>query len=128
MQAFSQEWATAYHQAINADQAYATSGAKWSLGKLALVLDEQAVLLDLDQGQCHSVNSMHASEARTDAAYIIEGNAAVWQDVLSGKVAPLMGIMSGKLKLTKGSIGSLMPFAKAAVDLVDSAKKLDTQF
>lgn len=128
MQAFSQEWATAYQEAINDDQAYASSGAKWELGKLALVLDEQAVLLDLHRGDCRSVNSMPASDAQTDASYIIEGNADVWQDVLSGKIAPLMGIMSGKLKLTKGSIGSLMPFAKAAVDLVNSAKKLNTEF
>ncbi|MEM9949984.1 MAG: SCP2 sterol-binding domain-containing protein [Chloroflexota bacterium] len=128
MQVFSGDWAEAFHKQINLDGTYATSGANWTLGKLALVLDDKAVVLHLHEGVCRSVISTSADNATPNADYVISGTSDTWQDVLAGKTAPLMGIMSGKLKLTKGSIGSLMPFAKAAVDLVNSAKKLDTEF
>ena len=128
MQAFSPEWANAFHSAINENEAYAKSGAKWNLGQLALVLDDKAIVLDLYEGQCRSVAHVSATEAVPLANFIIEGNEAVWQNVLSGKLAPLMGIMSGKLKLSKGSIGKLLPFTKAAIDLVNSAQTLETEF
>lgn len=128
MKVFSAEWASAFHDAIKTNEAYATSGAKWELGKLALLLDDEAVLLDLFRGDCRSVESVSAQEATTLANFIIEGNIATWQDVLSGKLQPLMGIMSGKLKLRKGSIGKLLPFTKAAVDLVNSAQSVETEF
>ncbi len=128
MKAFSPEWAHAFHDAINLNDAYAKSGAKWNLGKLALVLEDKAIVLDLYEGQCRSVDHVSATEADTLADFIIEGSEAVWQDVLSGKLAPLMGIMSGKLKLSKGSISKLLPFTKAAIDLVNSAQTLETEF
>lgn len=128
MKVFSAEWASAFYDAIQANDAYAKSGAKWELGMLALVLDDKAVLLDLYQGDCRSVENISAEEADNRASFIIEGNVATWQDVLSGKLQPLMGIMSGKLKLKKGSIGKLLPFTKSAIDLVGSAQEVETEF
>lgn len=128
MKVFSAEWASAYYEALSQNEAYKQSGAKWDLGQLALVMDEEAVLIDLHEGHCRSIHAVSAADAQTQANFIIEGNRIIWQKVLAGELAPIMGIMSGKLKLTKGSIGKLMPFTKAAIDLVQSAQELETDF
>lgn len=128
MKAFSGEWAQAFYEALSKNEAYKKSGANWNLGQLALAMDDKAVILDLQAGECHSIKPISTSDAQTQADYMIEGEMTTWQSVLSGKLAPMMGIMNGKLKLTKGSIGKLMPFTKAAVDLVASAQTLETEF
>jgi len=48
--------------------------------------------------------------------------------VLAGKTDPIVGLMGGKLKLAKGSLFALLPYAKAAKELVRSAISVDTSF
>lgn len=129
MQAFSSDWAAAYLSAINANSEYAKSSGNWTHGALAFALtDGSAVLLDLHQGVCRGAMSVSIAAALEQAAFVIEGDAAAWQEVLGGKTAPLMALMRGKLKLSKGSIAKLMPFTKAASELVASAQTLPTEF
>ncbi len=133
MKIFSPEWAQAYQTAINTNTAYADSSQKWEAGKLAMVLlradgDSAAVLLDLLHGVCHGVISTTLENATTDAAFVIEGDETTWRNVLDGKLQPLMGIMTGKLKLSKGSLAKLMPFTKAATELVNSARTIPAEF
>lgn len=130
MQAFSSEWVAAYKDAINSSDEYAKTAAKWTLGKIALVMkdDDKAVLLDLYEGKCLAATSTDATNAETEATFVIVGDMQTWQDVLGGKLQPLMGIMRGRLKLTKGSIGKLLPYANASVALVNSAQGIPTEF
>ena len=51
-----------------------------------------------------------------------------WKSVLGGKTDPIVGLMGGKLKLAKGSLFALLPYAKAAKELVKSAIDVDTSF
>ena len=48
--------------------------------------------------------------------------------MLAGKTDPIVGLMGGKLKLAKGSMFALLPYAKAAKQLVASAIDVDTSF
>lgn len=133
MKAFETEWTAAYQVAINANSAYAHSGAKWTLGKIALVLKTgdgagHGVVLDLLEGKCLNAQAVSASAAEAQADFVIVGDESTWRDVLGGQLAPLMGIMRGKLKLTKGSIARLLPFTNAANELVKSAQSLKTEF
>jgi putative sterol carrier protein len=59
---------------------------------------------------------------------VIRANPSTWKSVLSGKTDPIVGLMGGKLKLAKGSLFALLPFAKAAKELVQSAINVDTEF
>ena len=130
MLAFSSEWVAAYKDAINNNEEYAKSAANWTLGKIALVMkdSDQAVLLDLYEGKCQEASSTDTPIAEDEATFVILGDADTWQDVLGGKLQPLMGIMRGKLKLIKGSIAKLMPYAHASVALVKSAQDIPTEF
>lgn len=132
MKVFSPAWAQAYQVAINQNAAYKNASQKWEEGAIALILTEGeesfGVLLDLLKGECLQATSTTGEAARTGAAFAIEADQATWQEVLGGKLAPLMGIMRGKLRLSKGSIARLLPYAQAATELVTSAQTLDTEF
>lgn len=130
---FTEDWANAYQTAINANPQYAIASKNWTHGALAMVIvfDDKtnyAVWLDLANGECLSAKSMTLVDVMADANFVIEGDVDIWKTVLNGDIQPLMAIMRGKLKLSKGSIGKLMPFAKSAIELVNSAQTLDTEF
>jgi putative sterol carrier protein len=62
------------------------------------------------------------------APYVIRASPRVWQSVLEGHTDPIVGLMGGKLKLAKGKLFSLVPYAKAAKELVVSAGRVDTSY
>ncbi len=131
MLVFSPEWALSYQEAINQNASYLAASQKWEEGAIALVMSAEnpkAVLLDLWHGQCREASAAEVLLATEAATFVISGERAVWQQVLGGKLQPLMAIMSGKLKLTKGSIGRLLPYTKAANELVLSAQNVPTDF
>ena len=56
------------------------------------------------------------------------GTTAAWQQVLTGAVPPLLAIMTGKLKLTKGALAELLPYVNAAKELVLTAASVPSLF
>lgn len=133
MQIFSESWASAYQDAINQNPKYATTSQNWNHGALAMTTTfadgtDHAIILDLAGGECLSAQVVTHTEAQAQASLVIQGDLGAWQDVLNGKIQPLMAIMRGKLKLTKGSIGQLMPFTQSAIELVNSAQQIETEF
>ncbi len=132
MNVFSSEWAEAYKTAVNQNNAYRASSEKWQEGAVALVLTHEnggiAVLIDLLKGECLGATSVSPSIAHEKASFVIEADIATWQEVLGGNLQPLMGIMRGKLKLAKGSLARLIPYTKAANELVNSAQTVPTTF
>jgi putative sterol carrier protein len=89
--------------------------------------EERIVIADLWHGDCRSARAASAADLE-DAPYVIRATPPTWKSVLSGKTDPIVGLMGGKLKLAKGSLFALLPFAKAAKELVQSAINVDTEF
>jgi len=122
---FSAAWARACADTINIRPAYREAAATWE-GAVLLVMHpdpavgvdaERRVFLDLWHGECRDARTATVQDA--DAArYILSGAAGDWIQVLTGKVPPLMAIITGRLKLTKGNILTLLPYAHAAKELV----------
>ena len=87
----------------------------------------RSVYLDLWHGQCRVARM--ASDADLEAArYILTGTAQAWRGVLSGTMAPLTAVMSGKIRLSKGSMASLVPYAAAARELMTAAMEMEISF
>jgi putative sterol carrier protein len=132
MKVFSNEWAQAYFIAINHNQNYKDASQKWEEGSIALILihpsNAVAVWVDLLKGECIASKSLPPETAIASATFAIEGDEATWKEVLNGNLQPLMAIMRGKLKLVKGSIARLLPYTKAANELVLSAQTIPTEF
>ena len=132
---FTDDWARCWSDTINANAAYKQAAARWE-GAIAMVMspdvgmgipEERVVIADLWHGDCRSARAATAGDL-ADVPYLIKATPANWKSVLSGKTDPIVGLMGGKLKLAKGSLFALIPYAKAAKELVSSAIQVDTAF
>jgi len=130
VEVFTDPWAEALGAELNDSETYRKAAADWH-GALVLEMaggDEvRSVYLDLEGGTCRSAR-LAGEEEREAAAVVLRADAETWQRVLAGEVAPLWGLMSGKLQLAKGSLGTLIPFADASKELVAAAGRIDCHF
>ncbi|MEM6455372.1 MAG: SCP2 sterol-binding domain-containing protein [Acidobacteriota bacterium] len=132
--AFSPPWAAALADALRANEDYRRHAQTWE-GTLAFVLAADAeatgrgVVLDLWHGDCRDARSVEAPDggAALDVDYVIRGNAAAWERVLTGSLEPIFGLMSGKLKLVRGKLTGLTPYIKASKAIVQSAVDIGSQ-
>jgi putative sterol carrier protein len=132
---FTDAWAQQWNDSINDNEDYKKAASKWE-GAIAMQMmpdadmgipDERVVIADLWHGDCRSARAASAADLE-DAPYVIRATPPAWKSVLSGKTDPIVGLMGGKLKLAKGSLFALLPFAKAAKELVQSAINVETEF
>ncbi|HEU4699448.1 MAG TPA: hypothetical protein VFS40_09730 [Gemmatimonadales bacterium] len=129
--AFSDTWARAWCDALNASPAYRTAAATWE-GAAGLVMTNppdapRAVYLDLWHGECRGVRTGDL-DVLADARYVLEATRETWREVLSLRQSPVFALMSGRLRLTRGSLGELMPFANAAKELLGTASTIEAVF
>ena len=132
---FTDDWARLWGDSINANEDYRKAATKWE-GAIAMIMtpdadmgipDERIVIADLWHGDCRNAKAAGAAELE-EAPYLIKAEPAAWKSVLAGKTDPIVGLMGGKLKLAKGSLFALLPYAKAAKELVRSAIEVDTSY
>lgn len=132
---FTEDWAQAYRDELNANDAYAEAGSDWE-GPIALRVradpqqgleEDRAVVLDLHHGECREVEVDEGEAAGSEADHVIEASYDTWLKVLDGELQPLKALMFGKLKLVQGSLTALMPYTRASQEMVASAQEVDTQ-
>lgn len=132
---FTDDWAVLWSDSINANEDYKKAAATWE-GAIGMVMtpnpdmgisEQRIVIADLWHGDCRGARAA-TSDDLDDTPYLITAGPAAWKSVLEGRTDPIVGLMGGKLKLTKGGLFSLLPYAKAAKELVRSAIKVDTSY
>lgn len=129
---FSEPWASAFGEALNQSEAYREAATTWE-GPLVLAMGgkddvpDRAVFLDLWHGTCRDARVATAEDLEA-ADFVIHTDRDTWRKVLAGGLEPIWGLMSGQLKLTRGSIASLVPYGAASKQLVASAAGLDNHF
>lgn len=132
-EAFSQSWAEAWAGELNASPAYRAAAERWE-GAVALILDDpnpavrRAVVLDLWHGACRSAGTAEVEVAFATAAYVFQAGPDAWRQVLCDGGSPVMALMSGRIRLAKGSLTALLPFASAAKALLELAGRVPTTF
>ena len=126
----SDEWASAWCEALNASATYRTAAASWEGAVVVAVrrdpgrgVEPRAVFLDLWRGACREARAAAPAD-ETAARYVLTADATTWVGLLSGALDPLAAVMSGALELTKGSVVSLFPQVAAAKELVAVARGL----
>lgn len=129
---FTPEWAASFCAALDADESYRERAAGWQ-GSVAMVIradaalgwpEDRSVLLDLHEGRCREAQA-DPGEALHEAAFVLSGPAESWRRILAGRLDPILALMSGKLKLTRGSLPKLLPYASAAKRMVATAREVD---
>lgn len=129
---FTPQWAAAWAEELRQSEAYRKAAAGWE-GAVMLEMpvagesETRAVLADLWHGECRDVR-LASAEDRQQAPYVIRGVAASWEKILTGKLDPMFGLMTGKLELTRGSVTSLMSFIEASKELVAAAARIGSTF
>ena len=132
---FTEEWAQEWHTEINDNANYKKAAAKWE-GAIGMVMtadedmgipEERIVVADLWHGDSRGAQAV-TETGLDDVPFIIKAKPEAWKKVLAGKLDPIVGLMGGKLKLAKGGLFALLPYAKAAKELVVSAIAVDTTF
>ncbi len=132
---FTHDWALLWGDEINGNGEYKKAAARWE-GAIALhmtpdpamgIPTDRVVVADLWHGDCRGAVATTVADM-DDAPYVIRATPAAWKSVLTGKTDPIVGLMGGKLKLAKGGLFALLPYAKAAKELVASAIAVDASF
>jgi putative sterol carrier protein len=135
LEVFTAPWAVAWGEALRASESYRRAAARWE-GSLLMelgpdqtrgIVAPRAVLLDLWHGDCRAARLATGEDAAT-ATYAVRGAAAVWQELLARRVEPLFALVAGRLRLERGSLSALTPFAAAARELVVAAASLEAEF
>jgi ribonucleoside-diphosphate reductase beta chain len=127
MKRFEQEWTQAYQLAINSDSDYHENGSGWTYPIRFIATSEstqKAVWLDLRNGTClEACSGAEALSRKTE--FEIQASERIWDIILSENADPLVALMTGKLKLTKGGFFTLSRYTRAAKDLVRLAADLE---
>ncbi len=126
MQLFSEPWQQAWHQQLNASQAYKKAAATWEGGLILTVEpgEQEGVrlFLDLHQGECRGISDAAQDQ---DCRFELSASRAIWLDLLEKGSDPIYLVMRGKLALLKGSKAQLLPYAKAAKAMLAAAREID---
>ena len=130
---FSQAWANALRDAVNADVSYRQAGLQWQ-SPLAFVLDDGApvgligpVALEmlLDRGLCHTARIM--SPDACTAPFVFRADYGTWKEIMTGALDPVAAVMRGQVRLT-GDVNALMMHARAITALVRCAQTIPTHY
>lgn len=135
MEVFTDAWCDACCAALNASDAYGRAAATWE-GTVVLVMTadaaqgipaERAVWIDAHHGACRG--SRAATDAdRASATYVLQADPAGWRRLLSGESDPVASLMTGTLRLTRGSLFALAKYAQAAREMVLAAGEVGGAF
>jgi len=130
---FTQPWADALRDAINADRVYRAAAANWTW-PVALVLEAipelgyaepAAVEFDLDRGTCTAVRTL--APVAVTAPFVLRAPYAVWKRIVRGVTDPVMAVVLRQVSL-QGSLSTLMRHSAAARLLVTCARGIPTRF
>jgi putative sterol carrier protein len=132
---FSASWAQAWQELLNGSATYRRAAESWE-SSVALVMTPSApdgvpaargVFLDLWRGHCRDARVASPDDLAA-AAFVIEAPPRVWRDLLSAELSPVVALMAGTLRLTRGNLMTLLPHAGAARELVSAAHGIRVAF
>lgn len=133
----SEAWTAAFKDAVNANEDYRKHGKPWTFGAVAMVVskdpelgldDDMGMILDVHEGECRGAQYVKGLAAVDEAPFVIVAPYARWKQVIDGELDPIKAMMEGKLKMTKGSLPTMLRFVESSKALVVSAAKVPTRF
>lgn len=122
-------WAQAYRSVLNQSAEYRSAAANWE-GDFVFVCDADDALpdarytyLDLWHGTCRAAR---ATQTAVDSAeFTISAPLSVWQQLLTGTLDPIKGLIARRLIL-QGNMVKVLDAPGAAVAMVNCARQIET--
>jgi putative sterol carrier protein len=128
----SDAWIKALMEELNKSAAYAEAAQTWE-GDFYFVVEPGGSLtktallyMDLWHGKCREAFEV-ADESVKKPVFRMSAPPATWKKVLTKKLDPIQGLMTGQLKL-KGNMAMVMKSVKAAKELVEASTRVETEF
>jgi putative sterol carrier protein len=126
----TEEWAKAFMDAINNNDAYKEAAATWE-GDFYFVAEMKdgasaTVYLDLWHGACRDAYLV-ADPSSKAPEFEVSGKIPSWKKVIGKQVDPIQALITRQLKL-KGNMAKVLRAVKAAQELVNSATRVPTEF
>jgi len=128
----SDEWVKELSRQLNDSESYEKSARDWE-GDFIFVVEPDEVyddtaylFISLLHGKSPDA-AMIASENEREAAFILRAPFSNWRKVIEGKLEPIQGMMTRKLKLT-GNLMKVMRYPKAAMEIIACCARIETEF
>ena len=128
----SDEWIKELSRRLNDSESYEKSAKDWE-GDFVFVVEPDATYAEtayLFLGLYHGKSpdaAVLASESERPAEFVIRAPFSAWRQVIEGKLDPIQGMMTRKLKL-QGNMMKIMRYPKAAKEIVDCCALVPTDF
>jgi putative sterol carrier protein len=128
---FGPAWATALELELAGDDAWRRAAASWK-GSLLMVAtvdgtpgfaEERTLFLDLAHGNARAVRPALPGDPAA-ARFVLAAPTTTWIEVLEGDLEPASALMSGRVRLERGSLFSLLPHLEAARRLLACARNV----
>jgi putative sterol carrier protein len=128
----SDEWIKELSTQLNVSAAYAQAAAAWEGDNIFVILpdadypDTTYLYIDLQHGKASDARQLSSLDEQK-ALFTTSAPFNTWRRVLEGRLDPIQGIFSGKLKLV-GSMAQVQRNPKATYALAKVAGQIDTDF
>jgi len=128
----SDAWVKALMQELNNSAAYAEAAKTWEgdfyfvVGPGGALTKTVVLYMDLWHGKCRDAYEVADESAKTPV-FRMSGPVANWKKVLTKKLDPIQGLVTGQFKL-KGNMAMVMKSVKAAKELVEGGTRVETEF
>jgi putative sterol carrier protein len=128
----SDEWIKELSSRLNASEAYEKSAKDWE-GDFIFVVEPDDVYdstaylyLGLYHGKSPDAAAV-ASQDEREVEFVLSAPFTNWRKVIEGKLDPIQGMMTRKLKV-QGNMMKVMRYPKAAKEIVTCCAQVPTDF
>lgn len=128
----SEEWIEELCERLNASVEYAQAAANWAGDNIFIILPDAnyhettSLYINLQHGKASDPCLLKNPEEKK-ALFTTSAPFGTWRRVMEGKIDPLQGIFSGKLKLV-GSMAQVQRNPKATYVLTKIASQIETDY
>ncbi|MGD8996790.1 MAG: SCP2 sterol-binding domain-containing protein [Anaerolineae bacterium] len=128
----SDEWIEELSHRLNQSESYERSAKDWE-GDFVFVIEPDETFDDtayLYLGLYHGKSpgaAMVKSKDERDTEFVIRAPLSTWREVIEGKLDPIQGMMTRRLKLS-GNLMKIMRYPKAAQVMVACCAEIPTDW
>jgi len=128
----SDEWIKELSARLNASETYAQTATTWEGDTIFIILPDADhpettyLYIDLQHGKASDARQLSSLDDQK-SLFTTSAPFSIWRKVLEGRLDPIQGVFSGKLKLV-GSMAQFLHNPKATSELVKVAEQIDTDF
>ncbi|HOT92489.1 MAG TPA: SCP2 sterol-binding domain-containing protein [Anaerolineae bacterium] len=128
----SDEWIKQLSQHLNNSPSYEQSARNWEGDFIFIIEPDEAypetayLYLGLYHGKSPDAMQIGSVDEK-EAGYVISAPFSSWRKVIEGKLDPIQGMMTRRLKL-QGDMKMIMRYPKAAKEIIACTKLIPTDF